>query len=1221
MANRYAQALFRATVLVSLCLAAATCTRGGGGGQDHRRPKYKASDSQPAGVPLAAGGAASGKFTRLSADECGIDFYNDVLSPDIWLANATTQSGLAAADYDADGDVDLYLVGIDSPNKLFRNEGGFRFTDVTADSGAGLDGGSGLGSAAVFADLDNDRDLDLFVSNKGTGNNLFINDGLGKFTDEAKQRGFSSMYASVQAAPFDADLDGDLDLYICNYRTSATDPMTMASLQPKPGEEAVVPPELSKDFYVDDWNRVRQKPDPDEYFENDGKGHFTEKTGTAGLANNSWSLHAQATDFTGDGWPDLYVASDFATPDLYFVNNGDGTFANRSRDMLRKTPLFGMGCDSGDVNLDGEPDLFVPDMLARDYKRAKRQSGDMWQWRYEFLYMQPQPQMRNMLQVNRGGGWFSELAQFSGVDATDWTWSARIADLNSDGIPELFTTTGMARDVMDVDATMAQQKMLEQGVALQNVKNEMLRMPVYKVQNYLFSASEPLKYKLVEDSWGMPEETFSAGVSLADLDGDGDRDLVINNSRDNAMVWRNDLEQGNRVVIDLRQDGPNSQAVGARVKAFCGESVFMDDMIVSRGYATGEPCRIYLGLGEHELIDKLEIRWPDRMVQYEANLAANMHYTIHRNNKVEPMSAPEAEPLFASNQLDWEQKEADTQAIEFEKEPLLPIQQSQLGTGAGVCDVDGDGSLDIYLAHAAGGKGQLFKGKGDGSFEADSGFAGALPEGAEEMSVLWFDANGDGTPDLLVTSGGQELTPGSEDYQPRLYLNTTGKLAEKSLPSRRFSTGAACASDVDMDGDLDLLLCGHIAYHRYGSVVPSAFWMNDGEGNFTDETGRVIPSLTGNRQIADAQFADLDADGREELLVTRFFGPVELWRNEGGQFKLGAALTKNGWWRSLGIGDFDGDGDLDLLAGNIGGATKYHPKEGAPVTLFANDFDGNGTRDLIEVKYGKGGMMLPGRGRSCSGYAIGYIPQKWPTWDSFANATLEDVYGTGLGAAERFDAEEVHNILLTNNGDGSFTGTELPGSAQWAPVFGIAVGDFDADGNLDAFLANNFTFPQPEAGCWSTGYGVLLQGDGKGGFKDLWPEESGLRIWQDARTALAADFNGDLRLDLAVSVSNGKPVVALAQERASGGAGLAVRLAGKGRNTSGVGSTVTAVLASGKRLTRIVQAGSGYLGSYCGPVHFGLPAGEQVAAVEVVWPGGAKQTSTVTGSLVEIAQD
>jgi enediyne biosynthesis protein E4 len=1114
----------------------------------------------------------------------------------------------------------VFLVGIDTPNRLYRNDGGFKFTDVTADSGTGLDGGDARGSAAVFADLDNDLDLDLYVCNKLEANQLYINDGKGKFTEEAEKRGAASKLTSVQAAVFDADLDGDLDMYVCNHRGNADDPRVLASLQPQPGKEAKIPPEQERFFYVDDWGRVRMKPDPDEFLQNDGKGHFTDRSGSAGMVANSWSLQAQASDFTGDGWPDLYVSSDFETPDIYYANNGDGTFTDRSRDMLRKTPLFGMGCDSGDLNLDGESDLFLPDMLARDYKRAKRQSGDMWQWRYEMLYQQPQPQMRNMLQINRGGGWFSEVAQMCGVEATDWTWAARIADLNSDGIPELFTTTGMSRDAMDVDATMRQAKMMADGVPIQNISQQMLSEPVYKVQNYLFSATEPLKYKLVEDSWGMPDETFSAGASMADFDGDGDRDLIIVNTRDNAMIWRNDIEQGNRVVIDLRQEGPNFEAVGAKVTAHCGDDIFMQEMIIARGYATGEPCRAYLGIGKHETIDNLDIRWPDRMVQTETNLQAGMHYTIFRKKAVTAFEPPAIETLFAQSEIAWEQKELDTQAVEFEKEPLLPIQQTQLGTGAGVCDYDKDGNQDVYLAGAAGQVGQLFKGNGDGTFAAVAEFKGALPAESEEMAVLWFDANGDGHADLLVTSGGEEATLGSDLYQPKLYLNSVGKLTEKSLPTWRGSNAAACAADVDGDGDLDLLVCGHIPSYRYAASVPSVFWLNDGEGNFSDQTGVVMPGLSAGRQITDAQFTDMDGDGTPELLVARFFGGVEVWSNSGGKFALTSTLTKNGWWRGLGVGDFDGDADIDIICANLGNSTKYHPKEGAPVTLFANDFDGNGTRDLVEVKYRKDGMMLPGRGRSCSGYAIGYIPQKWPTWESFANASLEDVYGTGLEKAERFDAEEVRSLLLVNDGSGAFAQQELPGTAQWAPAFGVAVGDFNTDGNLDACLANNFTYPQPEAGRWSTGYGVVLIGDGTGGFKDLGPRDSGVSAWRDSRSCIPADFNNDGSLDLLISVSNGHPMLELNKQMPASGSVLQVRLHGKGKNPDAVGATVVAVLQSGKRLVRVVQAGSGYLGSYTGLLHFGLPAGDAAKTIEVTWPGGDKQTAEATGAVVDITQ-
>jgi hypothetical protein len=1203
----------------------ATVKSGTGGGWFSSKP----SAPQPVGTDLAPQTGDTGGFTRLKPEECGIDFVNQLTDKELIARALVNQSGVASGDYHGDGNLDVFLCGLNSPNKLFHNEGGFKFKDVTAEAGEGLDGGDNLADGAVFADFNGDGKLDLYVCNRVGTNQLFINQGNGKFKEEGKERGLAVSEATISAAVFDADNDGDLDVFLANngiesepypayLREKAAAGRVSASLElnrlTTPGQPLPLDPADADKYYTDEEGHVLPRPNNAQLFINDGTGHFTDKSKESGLDFMGWSLGALACDFSNDGWTDLYVSSDFETPDRYFLNNKDGTFKEVTADYCRKTPWYGMGVDSGDVNGDGLPDIYVADMLAKDYQRSKRESGEMHFGRHAMLYDQPQPQMRNQLFINRGAGRMSEVGVMCNVNATDWTWSVRIADLDSDGYNDIYASNGFPFDNMDVDLNTRLMEMSKQGMSVDEIVKYRDSLPNYFSDDYIFQGGAGLKFKQPDNNWGMHDQSMGCGVSVADYDGDGDLDVIMNNTDAQAGVWRNDIPQGNQVLIDLKSnDNLNQQAVGARVWAYCGQDVYTQDVILARGYATGESNIMHLGLGKHEQIDKLVIRWPDLTTQEHTNLAVGKRWTIQQGKNLAKWAPPAEDPLFAQADAGFVQKEQDTQAVEFEKEPLLPLQQTTLGTGVGVCDYNGDGKLDAYFAGAAGQSGQFMTGDGSGKFSPDPKLQGVLPAGAEEMGVLWFDADGDGRADLLVTSGGEEAPPGSDLYQPKLLLNKADGFHEAPLPKRLLSTGCAIAGDVNGDGALDLLLCGHIQQYAYMKVVPSALWLNDGKGNFTDATEQYLKGFDEDRQITEAQFADVNGDGKLDIVAARFFGTVELWTGDGKGFTKSGDLTPTGWWRSVAVGDFNNDGNLDIVAGNVGDNTKYHPKDKAPITLFANDFDHNGTRDLVEVKYGKlngTACMLPGRGRSCSGYAISYIPQKFPTWTDFSNATLEQVYGDGLATAERYDATKIESVLLLGDGHGKFTSSDLPGTAQWAPVFGIGVGDFNCDGNLDLFLGDNFHRTQPETGNWQTGYGSVLLGDGKGGFDALEPHAAGISMPEDNRGVIPADYNGDGQLDLLVSMSDAPAQVALRQKSASGGTGLEVTLQGKAPNTAGIGAKLALKLSDGRTLYRIVQAGQGYLSSYCGPVHFGVPAGVTASELDVTWPDGSAGKST-----------
>ncbi|MCC7477561.1 VCBS repeat-containing protein [bacterium] len=1171
----------------------------------------------PEGQPLTSPSAGTGAvFTLLSADESGIDFTNKADSRELRIESINFWAGLASGDYDADGDLDVYLCGVESPNKLLRNEGGMRFTDVTAEAGGALDCGLDWSSGAVFADLSADGLLDLYVSNTKGQNRLFIGDGKGGFTEEADKRGAAVERCTTQSAVLDADRDGDLDLYLANYRlTKVRERYLLQELTAKGAElkidprthVAIAPPEAAGVYYLEPSGKLTACANADMLLINDGKGSFSDNSKAAGIDFHGWSLQPLAADFNDDGFTDIYVSGDFESPDKYFINNGDGTFTDRAREMLRRTSFFSMGSDAGDLNADGQLDFYVGDMLPSDYKDARKQSGDMNEWRWELIQLRPQQNMRNTLFVGRGGGWMSECAELAGVQSSDWTWSCRIADLNCDGLPELFASNGYPSRAVEVDNVLTAARMQQEGKSNEEIEDFLLSLPPYLSDDAIFTPSAPLKYQKAADNWGIHDNSIGTGASLADYDGDGDQDLLVNCVNSPALLYRNDVAvDGQRVVIELAQPGANSAAVGARVLASFGGGVQAQEVVLARGFATGESPRLYFGLGSAPEIERLEIRWPDGSLQLHEHLAGGKFYRIERAAKLSRWEPEDPQPLFKLSELDWRHEENTAIGqTEYEKEPLLPIQQSMLGSGGAVADYDNDGALDAYLCGAAGQPGQLLRGDGKGGFSAVALPLGIFPDDAEQMAALWLDANADNKLDLLVTLGGMEAPAGSESYGVRLLLQTQQGFQPMQLPARQVSTAAACAGDLDGDGDVDLFLAGHLVPFAYGKAAPSAVWLNSGKGEFSDATAAWLPSPAPG-QISDAQLADMDSDGRLDLITAQRWGSVCIYPNTGSSFAAARPLSPSGWWQSIAAGDLDNDGDLDLLAGNSGGNTKYHPKDQRPVLMYAADFDGNGTRDLIETKWRNDGCLLPGRGRSCSGYAVGYIPQKWPTWASFADATFEEIYGARASQAEKFEASELQSLLLRNEGGWNFSPEPLPGPAQWAPVFGIALADFNCDGNLDAWLSQNFDGPQPETGHWTSGYGALLSADGKGGFTVLEPGESGVLQWEDGRGALLANFDGDSRADMLLTVSNAAPRLALGQEsRRRLGSDLWVSLTGRSPNTASVGARLNLKLDNGQTLSRVVQCGAGYLCGYSGAQHFGIPEGAKPLELQVLWPDGS----------------
>jgi hypothetical protein len=1126
----------------------------------------------------------TGTFTLLSGADTGIDFDNRADALDFIAEDKASQSGLACGDINGDGIMDLYLAGIETDNKLYLGEGGFRFRDVTDSSGQDL-ACTGLESfGALFVDVDGDSDSDLYVGIRGADDRLYINDGRGRFSEEAGKRGTTATNATTSVAAFDVEPDGDLDLYVCSH---SYDPQMTIN-------DAMVAQNVSAE-------QVVIKPELDLLLINDGHGVFSDGTAAAGIDPLSWSWQAMPADYNDDGLTDLYVSSDFSTSDRYYLNNGDGTFTDHAAKMLRRTPWFSMGCDAGDINGDGRLDLFTLDMLPSGYRESKIMSGDMYDSRDVLVNSNPQQMMHNVLQLNRGQGWMTDISSLSGVKASEWSWTARIADLDCSGIPELYVANGyLTLTAMNVDYRNEIRDIGEKQ-GREAVKLFMQSKGSAPAEDAIFTADTPLDYHRASGNWGITGMTISTGAIIDDMDSDGDLDIIANQTNGELLVWRNDMQCGNRVLVRLSQPGLNPAGVGAQITAHCGPDSYSASLIIGRGIGSGVSPRVHLGLGTHEAIDSLEIRWPDGAVQTEHKLPANRIWTVQRRDGLAQYKPTDPVAMFEQQEFEWVRAERDTDKEEFRAEPLLPIMRSYLGGGLAVADQDLDGDLDVYLAGAAGQRGRLQLNDGKGGFSASAGMADVNKPDREEMSVLWFDANGDERPDLYIANGSMEAYPDSDLYDDLLLINTAEGFVEHIIAGTSFSSGAACAADIDGDGDQDLFVAARQVPHRFALPASSVFLRNDGSGNLEPHSfmadGADLSGL-----VSDAQFADIDNDGDQDLVICEEFGCISVLANTAGKFAPRNPVSLSGMWQSLALADLDEDGNIDIIGGNWGQNTKYHPSPDKPYTLFAADVEGDGGRDLIEVKNKSDGGYLPGRGRSCSGYAMPSIAQKFPHWEDFADASFEDVYGDPDSLPEKYEAADLHHTVFINDGTGGFSARSLPLMAQLSPVYGILAEDFDGDGDKDLFLAENYRYTQPETGRWNLGYStVLLQNADGFEVVDMLP--AGVNIHEDARGAVAFDANADAKTDIFVSLSDGSPKMLLGRKATA--AQLAVTLQGKPGNRFGSGAVLSLTLDDGSRLRRLVQAGQGYLSSYIGPQRFQLPEGRSAAALEVHWADGS----------------
>ncbi len=982
-------------------------------------------------------------FTSIPTEHSGINFKNSVDQTNLFncvnYTYALLGGGVASGDIDNDGFEDLYFTSNQKSNKLYLNNGEFKFEDIT--EAAGVTDSQGWSTGVSMIDINNDGWLDIYVCKSASvlnpeirRNKLFINQKNGIFKEQAKQWGLDHSGFSIQAYFFDYDRDGDLDMYLVNHRIDFEN-----TLRIEKKENQKFYPETS-----------------DHLFRNDGDT-FTNVTQEAQLINKAWGLSAVIGDFNNDGWPDIYVANDYIAPDCLYINNRNGTFSNQINTRLKHISYNSMGADFADINNDLLPDLVVLEMSAEDHIRSKENMPTMNTEGFAKIVNSGYhfPYMANMLQLNNGNGSFTEIGQMAGISKTDWSWGPLLADFDNDGFKDVFISNGIERNFSNQDYIRQVKKNLDKEVSM-TVKEVIEMMPSEKLANYSYRNKQDLGFQNSTFDWGLSAKVNTNGATYADLDNDGDLDLVMNNMAEKAMVYQNNTQK-NYLDIVLIGEKTNKNAIGAKVTLFTNVGNQYQELYMNRGYQSSVSKVVHFGLAQTEIVDRVEVVWNDGTVSASSNIAANQRLQFDYNEV--PESNRTKQKVFRNFKTIHPKKKGigfrhrENNFDDFSRQVLLPRKYSQTGPTLSVADVNGDGLEDFFVGGAQDQAAVLYLQNKRGSFDS-------LPQPSlekdykyEDLGSLFFDADQDGDLDLYVCSGGYELEETNSLLQDRLYLNQGNGTFTRSnaLPKMLSNTKAVKTIDFDQDGDKDLVVGGHVVPGKYPRAEPSYFLENE-QGKFTIVTEQIAPAYATTGIVNDLLFSDYDEDGDADLFVVGEWMVITVFKNENNTYtptKIKAFENTEGWWNAIEAIDLDKDGDLDYLFGNLGKNNKFHPSEKKPLHIFGADFDNNGSYDMVLSKSYQE-KLVPIRGKECSTQQNSFIAEKAPTFKQFARSSLTDIYGEeALGEAYHKKVHFFGSAYALNLGNGQFQFKEFPNTAQMGPTMSFAVADVNQDGYQD----------------------------------------------------------------------------------------------------------------------------------------------------------------------------
>ena len=1052
-------------------------------------------------------------FELLSAEQTGVDFQNTIISNDSinlmeyeYLYNG---GGVGIGDFNSDGLPDIFFTSNQGRSRLYLNRGGLKFSDITESAGVETKGLWCTGVSIIDIDQDGDDDIYINVGGKGNKNDfpnlLYVNQGDNRFIESAASYGIDDTGESIQSVFFDYDRDGDLDMYLLTgggFENSAINVRPMLTKGTRRNTDRLYRNDFDKEL---------------------GHAFFTNVSKEAGITIEGFGLGVSVFDANNDKWPDLYVSNDYLSRDLLYVNNQDGTFSEEALKYFGHVSYSSMGNDIADINNDGLLDVFTLDMMPEEHSRRKLMSGpfsyDLFQHALSYGY--GHQYMRNMLHHNNGDGTFSEIGQFLGIDKTDWSWAPLISDFNNDGHNDIYITNGFGQDVTDLDFVKFRQSGASTFSDPMELRKSVLDCltvrPSIKLSNYIYENKGGLKFEKKTEKWGLHYASISNGSAYADLDLDGDLELIVNNINQPAFIYKNNTrelnkENSNYLQVQLVGKVPNGQGIGAEVEVFFNGKRQKKMLQPVRGFQSSVEKKLHFGLGSTSLIDSVKVAWTDGRTTFVGNINANQQIELEYSQAIEhkDIVTKKGTPFRSNNII--AHKHIERPYSDFDVQPLLNHGFSSQGPGMAVGDINADGLQDVFIGGAYGFNSAILVQDKAGNF---STIEITASEFYEDLGALIYDANGDGLQDIYVVSGSSERYAGHKGYQDRLYLNDSenaGTFTLGVLPEMNESTSTVVGGDYDNDGDIDLFVGGRVVPGKY-PMAPKSYILENDKGQYTDVTNKVFPSLANIGMVTAAVWTDFDNDFNLDLVIVGEFMPITLLKGDGKKLynisEQSGLSNTHGLWNSVWSDDFDNDGDIDFIVGNLGLNSPLKATHEKPLNLHFDDFDNNGFVDPILSMFEQG-EYYPVASLDQLTKQLPLLKKQVLYYRDYAKSSTSDILQL-LGSANytTFYSEEMRSIYLENQGEGHFKILPLPTIAQIAPVYGILAEDIDLDGLLDVILTGNAYNTEVINGRYDASIGTVLMNKGKGAFVPMKNLESGLSLRGEAKSMVRLDMKND----------------------------------------------------------------------------------------------------------------